>query len=549
MPHLIEKALHGISPGQRTQRNTSLNDTGRVKYLQGYIGALLNAVTNLIKEEMVGINQLQGLGVGASVIKQPVSNVTRLKKNTVCSLSWGLFGAKQTVFTAFSSLKFSRDDFPLDFIFGSGTSAYQEQHSKMGGPLVSGIPLLMLGNIYPIAISDEQGFLFIGLVIEFSSRRQSHGATGDITSDQYHKYKEYALLMLHLSQYVAVEQLDDVKLMVETGLEAYRFSISWSRLIPNGRGPVNPKGLAYYNNLINELLSHVESNFCHICFLVIILEVLYWSTINEGNIFALGGYDIGLTPPQRCSPPFGNCPKGNSPSEPYIAGHHILLAHASVTQLYREKYQDTQQGFIGTNVFAYWFVPLTNKTEDIIATQRAHDFFLVGEFVHVLVFGDYPDIVKKRAGTRIPSFTEDESKQVKGSFDFIGINHYTSVHIKNNPMKLNMDYRDFNADVAVDMIASLIQFPVLPWGLQQLLEYFKQVYGNPPTYIHENGLSLSPPLSLCVLPLENNGSSRPHGPVNCWNMMLSTASMDIPQLFVRPHSLRFSPQGRVGWGG
>ncbi|RVX20604.1 Beta-glucosidase 3 [Vitis vinifera] len=49
---------------------------------------------------------------------------------------------------------------------------------------------------------------------------------------------------------------EDVELMVETGLEAYRFSISWSRLIPNGRGPVNPKGLAYYNNFINELISH-----------------------------------------------------------------------------------------------------------------------------------------------------------------------------------------------------------------------------------------------------------------------------------------------------
>ncbi|CBI36852.3 unnamed protein product, partial [Vitis vinifera] len=65
-----------------------------------------------------------------------------------------------------------------------------------------------------------------------------HGATGDIACDEYHKYKE------------------DVELMVETGLEAYRFSISWSRLIPNGRGPVNPKGLAYYNNFINELISH-----------------------------------------------------------------------------------------------------------------------------------------------------------------------------------------------------------------------------------------------------------------------------------------------------
>nr|GMD19975.1 beta-glucosidase 11-like [Ipomoea batatas] len=64
------------------------------------------------------------------------------------------------------------------------------------------------------------------------------GANGDVACDQYHKYKE------------------DVRLMSETNLEAYRFSISWSRLIPNGRGPVNEKGLQYYNNLIDELISH-----------------------------------------------------------------------------------------------------------------------------------------------------------------------------------------------------------------------------------------------------------------------------------------------------
>ena len=77
-------------------------------------------------------------------------------------------------------------------------------------------------------------------------------------------------------------------------------------------------------------------------------------------------------------------------------------------------------------------------------------------FVDALVFGDYPDIVKKRAGTRIPYFTEDEAKQVKGSFDFIGINHYSSMYIKNDPMKQNMDNRNFAADAAVDMIGTLL---------------------------------------------------------------------------------------------
>lgn len=154
-------------------------------------------------------------------------------------------------------------------------------------------------------------------------------------------------------------------------------------------------------------------------------RVLHWTTLNEANIFTIGGYDSGEIPPERCSPPFGvgNCSKGDSSTEPYVAGHHILLAHASAARLYRKMYQGKQHGFIGINVYAYWLVPYTNATEDVIATQRATDF-LVGWFVEPLVFGDYPDIMKKNAGKRLPAFTKLESELVKGSIDFIGLNHY-----------------------------------------------------------------------------------------------------------------------------
>lgn len=114
---------------------------------------------------------------------------------------------------ALSSAKLSRDDFPVDFVFGSGTSAYQVEGAAFEDGRTPSI---------------WDTFAHSGIV---------HG-DGDVASGQYYKYKE------------------DVQLMVDTGLDAYRFSISWPRLIPNGRGPVNPKGLQYYNNLINELISH-----------------------------------------------------------------------------------------------------------------------------------------------------------------------------------------------------------------------------------------------------------------------------------------------------
>uniref|UniRef100_A0A7N2LUU9 Beta-glucosidase 11-like n=1 Tax=Quercus lobata TaxID=97700 RepID=A0A7N2LUU9_QUELO len=357
------------------------------------------------------------------------------------------------------------------------------------------------------------------LQLKFAGK--TNGANGDIACDQYHKYR------------------DDVQLMVDTGLEAYRFSISWSRLIPNGRGPVNPKGLQYYNNLINELISngiqpHVTLHhsdlpqaledeyggwlnrnivrdftaYADVCFRKFGDRVLHWTTMNEGNVFAVGGYNNGSLPPQHCSLPFGvNCTRGNSSTEPYLASHNILLAHTSAARLYKEKYQDKQHGFIGINLLAFWFIPLTNKTEDAIATQRAKDF-LIGWYADPLVYGDYPDVMKKIAGSRLPAFANLESNQVKGSFDFLGLNYYFGLYIKDNSSKLSMEVRDFFTDMAIEVSVSrdesevpycfsycadfpknisVGEFPIVPSALQELLQYFKQAYGNPPIYIHENG--------------------------------------------------------------
>ncbi|KAM4086500.1 hypothetical protein ACJW30_10G106600 [Castanea mollissima] len=379
-----------------------------------------------------------------------------------------------------SSREFSRDDFPPGFVFGSGTSAYQvEGAANKDGRTPS--------------IWDT-----------YAHAGKAHGATGDVACDGYHKYKE------------------DVQLMVDIGLDAYRFSISWSRLIPNGRGPINPKGLQYYNNLINELVGHgiqphVTLNnydlpqaledeyggwvsrkivgdfteYAEVCFREFGDRVSYWTTVNEPNVFVTGGYDLGFVPPQRCSPPFGYCSRGNSSTEPYMAAHHILLAHASAARLYQKKYQEKHHGFIGLSIYMWGFVPLTDTKEDAIATQRAIAF-QYGWFLDPLVFGDYPNIMKQNVGARMPAFTDHESKQVKGSFDFIGIVHYNNMYVKDKSNSLKMVYRDFLMDAAIELIQiqdspSAFELPIMPWYLQAVLEFFKQVYGNPPIYIYENG--------------------------------------------------------------
>ncbi|XP_056689295.1 beta-glucosidase 11-like [Spinacia oleracea] len=378
--------------------------------------------------------------------------------------------------------EYNRNDFPPEFVFGASTSAYQVE----GAALQDG----RTPSIYDT----------------FAHQSRNGTLNPDVACDQYHKYKE------------------DVQLMAETGLDAYRFSISWSRLIPNGRGSINPKGLKYYNNLINELIKHgikphvtllhtdvpqvledeyegflnrriIEdfTAYVDVCFREFGDRVRYWTTLNEPNIFAFGGYDIGNFPPGRCSPPFGNCSRGNSTTEPYIAAHLLLLAHGSAVRLYKDKYQAKQLGFVGINLLCYHFSPITNTREHIIATRRTYDF-LIGWFMHPLTYGDYPEIMKKNAGRKIPIFTEKESKLVKGSFDFIGINYYSVMETNDYSIGLSKYPRDFFADIGVEwkysdpsVLPDEFMFPNEPWGLERVLEYFKDVYQNPLIFIHENG--------------------------------------------------------------
>ena len=87
------------------------------------------------------------------------------------------------------------------------------------------------------------------------------------------------------------------------------------------------------------------TEYAEVCFREFGDRVSYWTTVNEPNVFVTGGYDLGFVPPQRCSPPFGYCSRGNSSTEPYMAAHHILLAHASAARLYQKKYQVSSENF------------------------------------------------------------------------------------------------------------------------------------------------------------------------------------------------------------
>uniref|UniRef100_A0A0E0M394 4-hydroxy-7-methoxy-3-oxo-3,4-dihydro-2H-1,4-benzoxazin-2-yl glucosidebeta-D-glucosidase n=1 Tax=Oryza punctata TaxID=4537 RepID=A0A0E0M394_ORYPU len=365
----------------------------------------------------------------------------------------------------------TRHDFPEGFVFGAGTSAFQVE----GAAAEDGRKPSIWDTF------THQGY-------------SPGGAIADVSADQYHHYKE------------------DVKLMYDMGLDAYRFSIAWPRLIPDGRGEVNPKGLEYYNTLIDELIMHgiqphvtiyhfdlpqalqdeyggilsprfIEdyTAYAEVCFKNFGDRVKHWVTVNEPNIEPIGGYNDGVQPPRRCSYPFGtNCTGGDSSTEPYIVAHHLLLAHASAVSIYRQKYQAIQGGQIGITLLGWWYEPYTDATADAAAAMRMNEFH-IGWFMNPLVHGDYPPVMRSRVGDRLPSITASDSEKIRGSFDFIGINHYFVVFVQSSDANYDQKLRDYYE-----------HYQCHPWALGKVLDYLKLKYGNPPVIIHENGAADSP---------------------------------------------------------
>ncbi|ONH96077.1 hypothetical protein PRUPE_7G106000 [Prunus persica] len=305
--------------------------------------------------------------------------------------------------------------------------------------------------------------------------------------------------------------------MKNMGLDAYRMSISWSRLLPNGTlsGGVNMDGIIYYNNFINELIRNGLTPFVTIfhwdlpqalddeyggflspkivdhfkayaklCFEYFGDRVKHWITLNEPYTFSINGYAYGSHAPGRGSTWQNlNCTGGNSATEPYLVTHHQLLAHAAAVKLYKDKYQAFQNGSIGITLVSPWFEPASEAITDINATFRALDFIL-GWFMDPLTNGDYPHNMRSNVRERLPKFTEEESELLKGSFDFIGINYYTARYASNERGIISAR-ASYLTDSHVNITNWLY---VYPKGIHDLVLYTKEKYNNPIIYITENGV-------------------------------------------------------------
>ncbi|KAH9774622.1 Beta-glucosidase 17 [Citrus sinensis] len=236
-------------------------------------------------------------------------------------------------------------------------------------------------------------------------------------------------------------------------------------------------------------------------------RVKLWASMNEPNGMVMNGYNGGSFAPGRCSNYVGNCTAGDSATEPYIAAHNMLLSHGALVNLYKHKYQPYQMGKIGITILTHWFEPKFKTAASRQAASRARDFFF-GWFADPVTFGNYPESMRRIVGKRLPKFTEGESKLVKGSFDFLAVNYYTTNYADAAPPP-NAFQLSYTADRQVNLTTERDGVPVgsptaLGWlfvhpkGLQELLLYLKKKYNNPTIYITENGLADDASLPLKV---------------------------------------------------
>ncbi|KAH0578753.1 Beta-glucosidase 1B [Termitomyces sp. 'cryptogamus'] len=339
------------------------------------------------------------------------------------------------------------------------------------------------------------------------------GKNGDVATDSYKLWKE------------------DIALLTKYGIKAYRFSIAWSRIIPLGGcdDPVNAVGIKFYSDFIDALLSHGITpfvtlyhwdlpqvlhdryggwlnkeeiikdyvNFAKVCFESFGDRVKHWLTINEPWCVAILGYGRGVFAPGRSSDR-SRSPEGDSSTEPWIVGHHLILAHANAVKLYRESFKPIQKGQIGITLNGDWQMPYDNSPENVEAAQHALDF-AIGWFADPIYLGYYPSYMREVLGNRQPVFTIEELALVKGSSDFYGMNTYTTNLARaggDDEFQGNVDYTFTRPDgTQLGKQAHCAWLQDYPEGFRALLNYLWKRY-KMPLYVTENGFAVKDENSL-----------------------------------------------------
>jgi beta-glucosidase len=354
--------------------------------------------------------------------------------------------------------------FPPKFLWGAATSAYQIE----GSPLADGAGASIWER-------------FCG-----TPGKVRDGDNGLVACDHYRRWKQ------------------DVALMKSLGLKAYRFSVAWSRILPEGRGAVNQGGLGFYDRLVDELLANgIEplvtlyhwdlpaaldnqggwlnpdialwfADYADVLYRKLDGRVKKWVTLNEPWVVTDGGYLHGALAP-------GHSNKYEAP----IATHHLMRAHGAAVQAYRASGKHE----IGLVVNLEPKYAASDSPEDMAAQARA-EAYMNRQYLDPVFKGSYPAELREVFGDAWPEWPQADFDLIGQKLDFIGVNYYTRNVTRNDanswPLRASMvrQPRATYTDVG---------WEVYPKGLADTLLWVTERYGKIPLYVTENGAAFFDP--------------------------------------------------------
>jgi beta-glucosidase len=361
----------------------------------------------------------------------------------------------------------SEAKFPSDFVWGAAAASYQIEggHDADGkGPSVWDMLVRKPGAI-------------------------RNGDTGDVACDHYHRYKE------------------DVAIMKEIGLGAYRFSISWPRVMPAGVGSVNQKGLEFYDQLVDELLAagikpyvtlfHWDYPYELYCkgswlnpespewfaeYTKVIVDKLsdrveHWMTLNEPSVFVGLGYEAGTHAP------------GDKLGTAQILRiiHHVQMAHGKSAQVIRENAKKPPQ--IGFAPAAGPRIPVGDSAAEVEAARASNfacpefDVWSYSWWLDPIFLGQWPEDGLKNFGHLLPDGFEQDIEVIRQPLDFFGVNIYQGKRGRTNAAG-EWESREEQPGQPLTRFNWTVSPEALYWGPK----FFQERYGKP-IYITENGLS------------------------------------------------------------
>ena len=365
--------------------------------------------------------------------------------------------------------------FPDGFLWGAATASYQiEGAAREGGRGPS--------------IWDD---------FSHTPGKVANGHTGDVACDHYHRVG------------------DDIQMMVDLGLQAYRFSISWSRVLPEGRGKPNETGIAWYSDLIDQLLANdivpsptlfhwdlpsalesiggfrnrdTASHFADYAALMIDRfgdRVQMWSTFNEPWCHAYLGHAAGV-----------HAPGMHDPKAAVTVAHHEQLAHGLAVQSMRAERSDLQLGIVinPSNVVREGNPP-ANEDE-----MRKIDAIHNRWWFDPILTGEYPSDILDDFGPLAEAVRPGDTGEIAQPLDWVGINYYYDILVKaaatGDTTNRMLAYPTVDSTTQSDIrpIHTDMGWPITPDGFTNLLVRLHEDYPNlPPLYITENGCAYDDP--------------------------------------------------------